>query len=85
MLGHCIVFVLLLGGALCAQPRLCVLDISSNPQLTQEVEGGCFRDMAAALSNATSLTTLRLHDCGLSTDHLNDLGRRCTAVSCVLL
>lgn len=85
MLGHCIVFVLLLGGALCAQPRICVLDISSNPQLTQEVEDGCFRDMAAALSNATSLTTLRLHDCGLSTDHLNDLGRRCTAVSCVLL
>uniref|UniRef100_A0A3P8WCW1 Leucine rich repeat containing 31 n=1 Tax=Cynoglossus semilaevis TaxID=244447 RepID=A0A3P8WCW1_CYNSE len=71
-----------LGGALCAQPRLCVLDISSNPQLTQEVEGGCFRDMAAALSNATSLTTLRLHDCGLSSACVSLTSLRELDVSC---
>nr|XP_019933954.1 PREDICTED: leucine-rich repeat-containing protein 31-like [Paralichthys olivaceus] len=66
-----------LGGVLSALPRLSVLDVSCNPQLSQEVVGGGgFSDLAASLSHATSLTTLRLQACGLSTDHLDALGRR---------
>ncbi|KAG7526645.1 leucine-rich repeat-containing protein 31 [Solea senegalensis] len=63
-----------LGGKLSSLPRLCVLDVSCNPQLTQEVEGGGFRELAASLSHATSLTTLRLHACGLTPDCLDALG-----------
>lgn len=61
-----------------ALPRLCALDISCNPQLTQEVDAGGFRELAAAFSHATALTTLRLQACGLTTDCLDALGRRCT-------
>ncbi|KAF0028571.1 hypothetical protein F2P81_019658 [Scophthalmus maximus] len=66
-----------LGGALSALPRLSVLDVSCNPQLSQEVDGsvGGFRELAASLSHAASLTTLRLQACGLTTGCLHDLGR----------
>lgn len=55
--------------------RLCVLDVSCNPQLTQEVDAGGFREMASSLSHAASLTTLRLQACGLTTDSLDALGK----------
>ena len=57
-------------------PRLSVLDVSCNPRLSQDGGGG-FSDLAASLSHATSLTTLGLQACGLSTDCLAALGRRC--------
>ncbi|XP_047185747.1 leucine-rich repeat-containing protein 31 isoform X2 [Scophthalmus maximus] len=65
-----------LGGALSALPRLSVLDVSCNPQLSQEVDGsvGGFGELAASLSHAASLTTLRLQACGLTTGCLHDLG-----------
>ncbi|XP_018534715.1 LOW QUALITY PROTEIN: leucine-rich repeat-containing protein 31 [Lates calcarifer] len=71
-----------LGGIVSALPRLCVLDVSCNPRLTQEVDsdGGGFGELVASLSHATSLTTLRLQACGLTTDCLDALGRRSTVV-----
>ncbi|XP_041817510.1 leucine-rich repeat-containing protein 31 [Chelmon rostratus] len=63
-----------LGGMMSALHRLCVLDVSCNPQLTQEVDAGGFREMASSLSHAASLTTLRLQACGLTTDSLDALG-----------
>ncbi|XP_034427619.1 leucine-rich repeat-containing protein 31 isoform X1 [Hippoglossus hippoglossus] len=62
-----------LGGVLSSLPRLSVLDVSCNPHLSQDGGGG-FSDLAASLSHATSLTTLRLQACGLSTDGLDALG-----------
>uniref|UniRef100_A0A3Q3JVN0 Leucine rich repeat containing 31 n=1 Tax=Monopterus albus TaxID=43700 RepID=A0A3Q3JVN0_MONAL len=63
-----------LGGVVSALPRLCVLNVSCNPQLTQEVDAGGFRELAASLSHATSLTTLQLQACGLTVDCLAALG-----------
>ncbi|XP_074478237.1 leucine-rich repeat-containing protein 31 isoform X1 [Sebastes fasciatus] len=63
-----------LGGMLFALPRLGVLDVSCNPQLTQEVDADGFRALAASLSHATSLATLRLQACGLTADSLDALG-----------
>ncbi|XP_067433788.1 leucine-rich repeat-containing protein 31 [Thunnus thynnus] len=69
-----------LGGMVSDLSRLCVLDVSCNPQLTQEVDtsgggsGGGFRELAAALSHASSLSTLRLQACGLTADCLDALG-----------
>lgn len=57
-----------------ALPRLCVLDVSCNAQLTQEVDTGGFRELVSSLSHATSLTTLRLQACGLTPDSLDALG-----------
>ncbi|KAL7373419.1 hypothetical protein ABVT39_006345 [Epinephelus coioides] len=62
-----------LGGMVSALPRLCVLDISCNPQLTQEVNADGFRELASSLSHTTSLTTLRLQACGLTADSLDAL------------
>ena len=69
------------GGVVSALPRLSVLDVSCNPWLTQEAEGGGFRELAASLSHATSLTTLRLQACGLTADCLDALGKRSAASS----
>ncbi|XP_030612215.1 leucine-rich repeat-containing protein 31 isoform X2 [Archocentrus centrarchus] len=63
-----------LGGMVAALPRLCVLDVSCNDELTQEVDSGGFRELAASLSHATSLTSLRLQACGLTADSLDALG-----------
>ncbi|XP_070841858.1 leucine-rich repeat-containing protein 31 [Chaetodon trifascialis] len=63
-----------LGGMLSTLHRLCVLDVSCNPQLTQEVDAGGFREMASSLSHAASLTTLRLQACSLTADSLDALG-----------
>lgn len=63
-----------------ALPRLCVLDISCNTLLAQEVDGGGFGQLAASLSHAVGLHTLRLQACGLTVDSLKDLG----AISVVL-
>ncbi|XP_060920349.1 leucine-rich repeat-containing protein 31 [Labrus mixtus] len=63
-----------LGGKVSSLPSLCVLDISSNPQLSQGVNGGGFMQLASSLSHATSLTTLRLQACGLTEDSLDALG-----------
>ncbi|KAM9331820.1 leucine-rich repeat-containing protein 31 [Pholidichthys leucotaenia] len=63
-----------LGGIMAALPRLCVLDVSCNPQITQEVDVGGFSDLSASLSHASSLTVLRLQACGLTADHLHGLG-----------
>lgn len=54
--------------------RLCVLDVSCNPQLTQEVDSGGFGELAASLRHASSLSTLRLQACGLTADCLDALG-----------
>ncbi|XP_073344116.1 leucine-rich repeat-containing protein 31 [Pagrus major] len=66
-----------LGGMVSALHRLCVLDVSCNPQLTQEVDGGGggggFRELTSSLCHAASLTTLRLQACGLTTDSLEAL------------
>ncbi|TKS87346.1 Leucine-rich repeat-containing protein 31 [Collichthys lucidus] len=64
----------LLGGVVSALPRLCVLDVSCNPQLTQEVDVGGFTALASSLSHAASVTTLRFHACGLTPDGLDALG-----------
>lgn len=61
-----------------ALPRLSVLDVSCNPQLSQEVGAGGFRELGAALSHCTALTTLRFQACGLTTHCLDVLGRRFT-------
>lgn len=53
---------------------LCVLDVSCNPQLTQEVGG--FSQLTAALCHAASITTLRFHACGLTADSVDVLSRR---------
>ncbi|XP_040921611.1 leucine-rich repeat-containing protein 31 isoform X1 [Toxotes jaculatrix] len=63
-----------LGGIVSALPRLSVLDVSCNPQLTREVDDGGFRELAASLSHAASLTTLRFQACGLTMDCLDTLG-----------
>lgn len=67
--------VLLSGAMVAALPRLCVFDVSCNPQLTQEVDTGGFRELVASFSHASSLTTLRLQACGLTADSLDVLGR----------
>lgn len=60
--------------------RLCVLDVSCNPQLTQEVDGdgggGGFRVLTSSLCHAASLTTLRLQACGLTADSLEALSKK---------
>ncbi|KAK5619137.1 hypothetical protein CRENBAI_025798 [Crenichthys baileyi] len=63
-----------LGGMVAVLPKICVLDVSCNPRLTQEVEAGGFKELAASLSHAVSLTTLRLQACGLTPDSLDALG-----------
>ncbi|XP_028425501.1 leucine-rich repeat-containing protein 31 [Perca flavescens] len=65
-----------LGGMVSSLPRLCVLDVSCNPQLTQEVDdaAGGFRALASSLCRAASLATLRLQACGLTADSLDALG-----------
>ncbi|KAM4718190.1 leucine-rich repeat-containing protein 31 [Anableps anableps] len=63
-----------LGGSVAALPKLCVLDVSCNPLLTQKVDAGGFRELAASLSHAVSLTTLRLQGCGLTPETLDALG-----------
>lgn len=55
-------------------PRLCVLDLSCNPLLAQEVDGGGFGQLASLLSHAVGLHTLRLQACGLAADSLKHLG-----------
>uniref|UniRef100_A0A665WCE5 Leucine rich repeat containing 31 n=1 Tax=Echeneis naucrates TaxID=173247 RepID=A0A665WCE5_ECHNA len=55
-----------LGGTIQAFPGLSVLDVSCNPQLAQEVDGGGFRELAASLSHTASLTVLRFQACGLT-------------------
>ncbi|XP_047468250.1 leucine-rich repeat-containing protein 31 [Mugil cephalus] len=64
----------LLGAMMAALPRLCVLDVSCNPQLTQEVDTGGFRELARSFSHTSSLTKLRLQACGLTADSLDALG-----------
>lgn len=64
------------GGMVSALHRLCVLDVSCNPQLTQEVDGGGFRALTSSLCHAASLTTLRLQACGLTADSLEALSRK---------
>lgn len=59
-------------------PRLCVLDVSCNHQLAQEVDAGGFMELGAALCHAAALTTLRLQSCGLTAACLCALGRRLT-------
>ncbi|XP_078136950.1 leucine-rich repeat-containing protein 31 isoform X1 [Sander vitreus] len=63
-----------LGGMVSSLPKLCVLDVSCNPQLTQEVDAGGFRALASSLCHAASLTALRLQACGLTADSLDALG-----------
>ncbi|MED6287351.1 hypothetical protein CHARACLAT_015469 [Characodon lateralis] len=63
-----------LGGTVAVLPKICVLDVSCNPRLTQEVEAGGFKELAASISHAVSLTTLRLQACGLTPDSLDALG-----------
>ncbi|CAK6973101.1 leucine-rich repeat-containing protein 31 [Scomber scombrus] len=64
-----------LGGMVSALSTLCVLDVSCNPRLAQEVEGvGGFRELTSSLSHASSLSTLRLQACGLTADGLDALG-----------
>uniref|UniRef100_A0A8C7XQL5 Leucine-rich repeat-containing protein 31 n=1 Tax=Oryzias sinensis TaxID=183150 RepID=A0A8C7XQL5_9TELE len=63
-----------LGGMVATLPRLCVLDVSCNPQLSEDSNGVGFSHFAAALSKATPLTTLRLQACGLTADSLAALG-----------
>ncbi|XP_068565641.1 leucine-rich repeat-containing protein 31 [Cebidichthys violaceus] len=63
-----------LGGIVSAVCRLCVLDVSCNPQLTQEVDAGGFVALASSLSHAAGLATLRLQACGLTPDSLEALG-----------
>uniref|UniRef100_H3CG37 Leucine rich repeat containing 31 n=1 Tax=Tetraodon nigroviridis TaxID=99883 RepID=H3CG37_TETNG len=61
-----------LGSAVSALPRLCVLDASCNPLLG--ADGGALGQLAASLSHAAGLHTLRLQACGLTVDSLKDLG-----------
>ncbi|XP_017294480.1 leucine-rich repeat-containing protein 31 [Kryptolebias marmoratus] len=62
-----------LGRMVSVLPKLCLLDVSCNPQLSQEVDGGGFGELAASLSHAASLTTLWLQACGLTPGRLRDL------------
>ncbi|TWW70631.1 leucine-rich repeat-containing protein 31 [Takifugu flavidus] len=64
----------LLGRIVSALPRLRVLDVSCNALLGQEGGGGGFGQLAASLSHAATLNTLRLQACGLTVDSLGDLG-----------
>ncbi|XP_026161582.1 leucine-rich repeat-containing protein 31 isoform X3 [Mastacembelus armatus] len=66
--------IVAMGGLVSALPTLCVLDLSCNPQLAQEFSGGGFKELAATLSHTTSLTTLRLQACSLTTECLDALG-----------
>ena len=70
------------GAMLFALPRLCVLDVSCNPRLTQD--GGGFTELVSSLSHASSLCTLRLQACGLTADGLDALGKT-SSVHCVVL
>ncbi|RVE59152.1 hypothetical protein OJAV_G00201160 [Oryzias javanicus] len=63
-----------LGGMVATLPRLCVLDVSCNPQLVKDSNGAAFNQFAASLSQATPLTTLRLQASGLTADSLAALG-----------
>ncbi|XP_041669685.1 leucine-rich repeat-containing protein 31 [Cheilinus undulatus] len=61
-----------LGGLVSSLPSLCMLDVSCNPHLSQEVNCG-FMELASSLSHASCLTTLRLQACGLTADSLEAL------------
>ncbi|KAM3592978.1 uncharacterized protein V6R79_003040 [Siganus canaliculatus] len=61
-----------LGGLVAPLGGLRLLDVSGNPQLTQEVDA--FRELASALCHAAALATLRLQACGLTEDGLLALG-----------
>ncbi|XP_056289687.1 leucine-rich repeat-containing protein 31 isoform X2 [Pseudoliparis swirei] len=64
-----------LGETLSGVSSLRALDVSCNPQLAQEVGGGAgFGALAAALSHAAALATLRLQACGLTPAGLHALG-----------
>ncbi|XP_074549898.1 leucine-rich repeat-containing protein 31 [Halichoeres trimaculatus] len=62
-----------LGGLVSALPSLSVLDVSCNPQLSQDGDNNGFMELASSLSHANSLTTLRLQACGLTSDSLEAL------------
>lgn len=62
------------GGIVSALRSLCVLDVSCNPQLAQEVGG--FSQLTAALCHAASIATLRFHACGLTAHSVDALSRR---------
>ncbi|CAB1341032.1 unnamed protein product, partial [Coregonus sp. 'balchen'] len=80
----------ILGCIVSVLPRLCVLDVSCNPLLantqTEAEEGSMSKTepgtggvwglggLVPSLSHTPSLTTLRLHDCGLTTQSLGLLG-----------
>ncbi|XP_035597762.1 leucine-rich repeat-containing protein 31 [Oncorhynchus keta] len=80
----------ILGGIVSVLPRLCVLDVSCNPLLAHtqtDAEDGSMSKtepgkgsvwglggLVPSLSHTPSLTTLRLHDCGLTTQSLGLLG-----------
>lgn len=77
---HCrgaftVVCLCLSGRIVSALPRLCVLDVSCNALLGQEAGGAGFGQLAASLSHAATLNTLRLQACGLTADSLGDLGK----------
>lgn len=61
-----------LGGLVSALPSLGVLDVSCNPQLSQDGGDG-FMELASSLSHANPLTALRLQACGLTEDGLDAL------------
>lgn len=52
-----------------------MLDVSCNALLGQEGGGAGFGQLAASLSHAATLNTLRLQACGLTVDSLGDLGK----------
>ncbi|XP_056155493.1 leucine-rich repeat-containing protein 31 isoform X2 [Lampris incognitus] len=67
----------ILGAAVSALPRLCVLDVSCNPLLAEESNeeaSGGIRRLALSLSHIASLATLRLQACGLTSHSLDALG-----------
>lgn len=61
-----------LGGIVPVLHSLCVLDMSCNPQLSQDA--AVFSQFIAALSQAAFITTLRFHTCGLTADSIDALG-----------
>ncbi|KAM6953783.1 leucine-rich repeat-containing protein 31 [Aplochiton taeniatus] len=66
-----------LGDIVSGLPKLCGLDVSCNPLLSEGSETeGCrgIWALASSLSQVTSLTTLRLHASGLMPMYLNTLG-----------
>ncbi|KAM4544105.1 leucine-rich repeat-containing protein 31 [Fundulus diaphanus] len=69
-----------LGGSAALLPGLCVLDVSCNPRLTQEMGAGGFRELVAALTHAAALNALRLQGCGLDGACLHALG---TSLRCL--